>query len=87
MTTFKIAIVKPLSAPPPPPPPYLERDARVQPSRVDGVADQVLALHHVQRVVNDGADLTTDRNVPQSHHQVAQRGTARLALGKHVAKL
>ena len=62
-------------------------NAGVQPAGVDGVADKVRALDHLDRIVNNGADLPPDLDLLQRDHHRPNGRLARLALGKQVPKL
>ncbi len=66
---------------------HLQRDPRVKPAGVDAIANHVRRLDHVERVVDDGPDLSADCDIVERHDHVGQRLVAGLALGEQVAEL
>mmetsp|Transcript_29724 Transcript_29724/g.95550 ORF Transcript_29724/g.95550 Transcript_29724/m.95550 type:complete len:470 (+) Transcript_29724:1674-3083(+) len=66
----------------------LAADAAVEPASVDQlVANEVVTLHHVDRIVDDRADLPADRHVLERHDHVVDGLPPVVALGEDVPEL
>lgn len=65
----------------------MSRNARIQPSSMDVVLDEVRALYHINGVVHDGPDLAPDLDLLQGHHHRPPGGLSSLSLGKQMPKL